>query len=106
MLKAGAVPSEIYASVLASVDSQYNDCFMGAKGRTMPFLGHGVGLQIDEYPVLAKGFDQPIVPNMTIAVEPKIGIDGRGLVGSENTYLITELGAESLTGQPLEIIEV
>jgi len=98
MLKPGAIPSEIYATVLEAVKDEYRDCFMGARGRTVPFLGHGVGLFVDEMPVIAKNFNAPLEENMTIAIEPKIGIDGVGMVGSENTYLVTRNGGVSLTG--------
>jgi len=100
MLKPGAIPSEIYSTVLEGVEHEYRDSFMGAKGRTVPFLGHGVGLFVDEMPVIAKNFNTPLEENMTIAIEPKIGIDGIGMVGSENTYLVTKDGGISLTGDP------
>ena len=99
MLKPGAVPADIYEAVTASVNSEYHDNFMGTKGRTVPFVGHGVGLNIDEMPVIARGFNNPLEENMTIAIEPKIGLDGVGMVGSENTYLVTENGGLSLTGE-------
>ena len=43
---------------------------------------------------------------MTIALEPKKGIPGRGMVGSENTYLVTERGGLSLTGKNPGLIPV
>jgi len=104
MMQPGAKPSDIYNSVIQSVKPELRGNFMGAPGSTVNFLGHGVGLYVDEFPVLAKGFDQPLECGMTIAVEPKISVEGIGLTGSENTYLITESGAESLTGEPREII--
>ena len=104
MMRPGAKPSDIYNSVIQSVRPELRGCFMGAPGRTVNFLGHGVGLYVDEFPVLAKGFDQPLECGMTIAVEPKISLEGMGLTGSENTYLVTGSGAESLTGEPQEII--
>ncbi|MCL2426671.1 MAG: Xaa-Pro peptidase family protein [Oscillospiraceae bacterium] len=103
MLKPGAIPSEIYATVLKAVKEEYRDYFMGAKGRTVPFLGHGVGLFVDEMPVIAKNFNNPLEENMTIAIEPKISFDGAGMVGSENTYLVTKSGGLSLTGEPREL---
>jgi len=103
MLKPGAVPSEIYKTIIDSVDEKFRQSFMGVSGRTVPFIGHGVGLCIDEMPVIAKGFDSPLEKNMTIAIEPKIGIEGIGMVGSENTYRVTETGGVSLTGQSREI---
>ena len=104
MMRPGAKPSDVYNSVMQSVRPDLRECFMGVPGRTVNFLGHGVGLYVDELPVLAKGFDQPLECGMTIAVEPKMSVEGIGLTGSENTYLITEPGAESLTGEPREII--
>jgi len=104
IMQPGAKPSDVYNTVLRSVKPELRDCFMGQPGRTVSFLGHGVGLYVDEFPVLANGFDQPLECGMTIAVEPKISVQGVGLTGSENTYLITESGAESLTGEPMELI--
>jgi len=97
MLNPGVKPSDIYEAVTEAVNAEYKDIFMGAKGRTVPFIGHGVGLVVDEMPVIAKNFSTPLEENMTIAIEPKIGLPGIGMVGSENTYLITKNGAVSLT---------
>jgi len=103
MLKPGVEPADIYAAVTAAVNDELKANFMGATGRTVPFIGHGVGLNVDEMPVIAKGFSSPLEKNMTIAIEPKIGIDGIGMVGSENTYQVTETGGTSLTGQLREL---
>jgi Xaa-Pro aminopeptidase len=48
--------------------------------------------------VIAKGFDEPLVEGMVIALEPKRGVAGIGMVGGENTYLVTSNGGKSLTG--------
>jgi len=47
--------------------------------------------------VLAKGFKYKLEPGMVIAVEPKFTFPGQGVVGIENTYVITETGFEKLT---------
>jgi Xaa-Pro aminopeptidase len=106
MLKPGVKPVDIYEAVTAAVSDEFKHNFMGTTGRTVPFIGHGVGLNVNEMPVIAKGFDSPLELNMTIAIEPKIGIDGVGMVGSENTYLVTDSGGVSLTGPPREIVLV
>ena len=103
MLKPGAISADIYEAVTAAVNKDFQKSFMGVNGRTVPFIGHGVGLNVDEMPVLAKGFTAPLEENMTIAIEPKIGLDGIGMVGSENTYLVTKSGGLSLTGLPREL---
>ena len=63
----------------------------------VPFLGHGIGLMIDEFPVLARNAEFPLERGMVIAVEPKKGLEGIGLVGVENTFLVAEHGGEKLT---------
>ena len=103
MLKPDVIPADIYEHVTAAVNAEFQPCFMGVAGRTVPFIGHGVGLNVDEMPVIAKGFNSPLELNMTVAIEPKIGIDGIGMVGSENTYLVTENGGVSLTGEQREL---
>jgi Xaa-Pro dipeptidase len=97
-LKPGAIPSAIHAQTMAGLDAQFLKNFMGFGNRRANFLGHGVGLQIDEPPVLTEGFDEPLAANMTLAIEPKKGIPGVGMVGSENTYVVTPQGGRSLTG--------
>ena len=69
-----------------------------------PFYSERV---MDEAPAIAKGFKQQLEPGMTFAVEPKIALPGLGMVGTENTYVITERGARSLTGRShsLRVIE-
>ncbi|HOC56149.1 MAG TPA: Xaa-Pro peptidase family protein [Verrucomicrobiota bacterium] len=98
LLKPGAIPAEIYANTLASLDPQFLTHFMGFGNRRAAFLGHGVGLQIDEPPVIAEGFDEPLTEGMVLALEPKKGVPGVGMVGTENTYLVTPEGGRSITG--------
>ena len=107
MLKPGIPCSSIYQRALERVkDSPYASGFMGTGDSQVRFVGHGVGLELDELPVLAAGFDIPLEPGMTIAIEPKIIFAERGGVGIENTYRVTESGFEKLTVFPEEIIAV
>ena len=100
------VPGEpienLYLRTMDKFDNIYGDAFMnGGK-----FLGHSIGLVMDEAPAIAKGFKQPLQPGMTFAVEPKIALPGLGMVGTENTYVVTESGARSLTGSSHLLREV
>jgi Xaa-Pro aminopeptidase len=97
-LKPGAIPSAIHQKTMESLDAEFLENFMGFGSRRVNVLGHGVGLQIDEPPVLAEGFDEPLVEGMALAIEPKKGVAGVGMVGSENTYLVTPNGGRSITG--------
>ncbi len=99
LLKPGAVPADIYRKIMDNLDEAFLMHFMGYKEHKVKFLGHGIGLQIDETPVLAAGFSVPLEENMCIALEPKRGVDGVGIVGTENTYLVTKTGGLSITGE-------
>ena len=106
MLVPGAVPSEIYKSVMDGLSDEFKQNFMGFGAGAVKFLGHGIGLNVDEPPVIAKGFDEPLEENMTFAIEPKKGIENVGLVGVEDTYVVTKTGGRCLTGGGCDIIEV
>jgi Xaa-Pro dipeptidase len=64
------------------------------------FVGHGMGLEVDEYPFLARGAPVPLAEGMVFALEPKFTFAGRGVVGIEDTYLVTPRGVERLTPSP------
>lgn len=105
-LKPGAVPSEIYRDIMAGLEPAFLENFMGFGNRRVKFLGHGIGLWIDESPVIAEGFDEPLEEGMVFALEPKKGMPGVGLVGIENTFAVTPQGGRSLTGKSRGLIEV
>jgi Xaa-Pro dipeptidase len=100
MLKPGAIPSEIYNTIMSSLDEEFLQNFMGFGNRKVKFLGHGVGLQIDETPVIAEGFDEPILEGMVFALE------NIGMVGIENTFIVTAKGGECITGDNPGLIPV
>ncbi|WP_223285516.1 M24 family metallopeptidase [Paenibacillus sp. PL91] len=101
----GTPCSSLYEDALARcAAAKLSDHFMGFGADQAKFLGHGIGLEIDEWPVLAKGFQTPLVAGMVIAVEPKFTFPGQGVVGIENSYLITEQGARALTRSKAELI--
>jgi Xaa-Pro aminopeptidase len=75
--------------------------YMGAGPTRVRFIGHGVGLEINEPPFLAAGLDAPLEAGNVIAVEPKLVFPGVGAVGVENTYLVRAAGPpENLTPFP------
>ncbi len=99
MLVPGAIPSEIYAKALEMVPQEFEHGFMGG----VKFLGHSIGLTVDETPAIAKGFDEPIEEGMFFAIEPKIALDNIGTVGTENTYCVGRDKTFSISGLPRPI---
>jgi Xaa-Pro aminopeptidase len=98
-LQPGSSPDEIYKEVFQKevLARGFEKDFMGFGSNQVRFLGHGIGLVIDEFPPIAEKVQVPLEKNMVIAVEPKKGLAGIGLVGIENTFLVTEKGGEKLT---------
>lgn len=79
--------------------------FMGTKQQAK-FVGHGIGIQINELPVLTPRSKEILEPNMVFALEPKYVIPGVGAVGVENSFLVGEGGIEKLTLFPEEIAAI
>jgi len=106
MLRPGMVPSEIYETILGGLEPAFLENFMGFGKRRVQFLGHGVGLQVDEMPVIARGFDEPLEEGMVFALEPKKGIAGVGMVGIENTFVVSRGGGRCITGKNAGLVPV
>ena len=100
----GVPVGEVYDMALSFVASSgMGDYFMGAEKQRIRFIGHGIGLELDEYPFIAQGQQMPLKAGMVIALEPKLVFPGTGVVGVENTHLLTEKGLKRLTHYPDEI---
>ncbi len=88
-----------------AVELGYADSFMGGKGAQVSFIGHGLGLEIDEYPFIARGFnDMALETGMVFAFEPKVVFPGEGAVGIENTFYLTGSGLKALTFSDEDIV--
>ena len=84
----------------------YSDSYLGPPGLQTRFIGHGIGLELNEPPFLAQGHTYPLERGMTFALEPKIVFPGEGSVGFENTVLVTQEGYEVLTPLEEDIFQV
>jgi Xaa-Pro dipeptidase len=105
MLKPGAVCRAICEHAFEKAKgSPYAAGFMGVGDNRLRYIGHGVGLELDELPVLASKSNAQLEAGMILAIEPKIFFPERGGVGIENMYWITETGFEKLTQYGEEII--
>ncbi len=111
-VRPGITSGDVYDMALARAWSLgYGDNFMGppeeeSPGQKVPFVGHGVGLELDEWPPLQRGTEAVLEEGMVLAVEPKLVYTGRGAIGIEDTYLLTADGLVPLTYSTRDIVTV
>jgi Xaa-Pro dipeptidase len=106
-LKPGVTGEALWERARARAEAEgLGDAFMGPPGDQVRFVGHGVGLELDELPVLAPGFKAPLVVGQTVAIEPKFVLPGKGAIGIENTWVVTERGGEKLTALADDVLRV
>lgn len=105
----GRVTGEIYDEIMEWVrrETPFANNFMGYGHSRVPFVGHGIGLELDELPTISKGAKTTLVPGMVISVEPKFIFPGEGAIGVEDTLVVEgEEGARFLCDCPREIIRI
>lgn len=104
--KPGVICETLYDIALEiATKAGFADKFMGM-GQQAKFVGHGIGLELNEAPVFASRMKQELEAGMAFALEPKIVIPGVGPVGIENSWVVTNNGVEKLTDCNEEIIEL
>ncbi len=105
--KPGVKSGDIYELALERTRTLgYDQYFMGVGDKRIRFVGHGIGTELDEYPFLAAGQKLELQENMTLALEPKLILPEKGVVGIENTHRVTENGLEQFGRFQDEIVIV
>jgi Xaa-Pro aminopeptidase len=104
-IRPGAAAGDLYEIGMEMAShSPFAANFMGPPGYNVKFIGHGIGIEADEFPFIAKGSKTVLAQGMTFAMEPKFVFPGEGAVGLENAYLVTETGFEKLTPMEEEVL--
>lgn len=94
---AGAGSRELYLhACMLSDNAGLGDYFMGHESKAN-FIGHGVGLELDELPVITGAVDFTLDEGMVFALEPKFVFPDQGAVGIEDTFVVRPHGLEQLT---------
>jgi Xaa-Pro aminopeptidase len=102
----GTPCAELYRLAAGMADrAGLSSCFMGSRQQAK-FVGHGIGIQINELPVLTPRSTDVLQAGMVFALEPKFVIPGSGAVGIENSFLVTDTVVEKLTLSEEEIINL
>ncbi len=100
----GVKASELFEMARDMADKAgFGRYFMGHRQKA-GFCGHGVGIEINEIPVIAPRSRDILLAGNAIALEPKFVIPRVGAVGIENTYIITDAGARCITNAPEAIL--
>jgi Xaa-Pro dipeptidase len=84
----------------------YEQGYLGLDGKKSVFVGHGLGLEVNETPVFGLGQKYALETGVVVAVEPKVVFPHEGVVGTENMYHITDDGYEKLTTIEDRIFEI
>jgi Xaa-Pro aminopeptidase len=105
--KPGVKSGDIYELAIERTRTLgYDKYFMGVGDERIRFVGHGIGVELDEYPFLASGQTLELQENMILALEPKLIFPGKGVVGIENTHRVTENGLEQFGRFQDEIVVI
>jgi len=106
LARPGVTCAAVWAAALAAAEEAgLGASFMGRGEGRVRFVGHGVGLELDELPVLTTS-DLELAEGMVFALEPKFVLPGLGAVGVENTFVVTADGLEALTTAPEHVVEL
>ena len=105
--RVGVPCADLYAAAVAkAAEEGLEDFFMGYGEGQVRFIGHGIGLEIDEYPVISPHFDAVLEKDMVLALEPKFVFPQMGVVGLEDDYRVTSNGLRRLTRTDQSLIQI
>jgi len=104
-IRPGVLTGDIFRQAQQmAADFDLEEHFMGYGNQRAGFCGHGAGLELDEAPVISAADNTPLAAGMILALEPKFSFPDLGVVGVEDTFLVTETGVEKLTGADYELL--
>ncbi|MEN6620571.1 MAG: Xaa-Pro peptidase family protein [Smithella sp.] len=105
----GRAAGEVYDEILSFVQKQtpFVENFMGFGTAKVRFVGHGIGLELDELPIICKGAREILQPGMVVAIEPKFFFPGEGVIGVEDDLVIEdEKGGRYISSSPREVVRI
>ena len=103
-VKPGITMGELFEISTSTAKSLgYEAQYLGPPGYKESFIGHGVGLELIEPPIIAKGKKDHLMPGMTFALEPKMVFENEFAAGIESVLLVTDTGCKMISKVPVEI---
>ncbi len=106
-VKPGIPLSELFnLSVKKASALGYDDEYLGPAGYKVTFIGHGIGLELIEHPIIAKSKHIMAEAGMIFALEPKMVFADRFAAGIESVFAVTTTGYTLLSQTPVKIFIV
>jgi len=103
-VKPGITVDQLFRHSVSKAESLgYAEPYLGPPGYKVTFMGHGIGLELIETPVLAKNKGDRLEPGMTFALEPKMVFQSEFAAGIESVFVVTETGCRLISKVPVEI---
>jgi len=104
LMKPGIIMGDIFEkSVQLAKQKGYEEQFLGLPGIKSIFIGHSIGIELVESPIISKGKKDVLKPGMVFAMEPKFNFKNEFAAGIESVIQITEDGAQFLSTTPHKI---
>jgi Xaa-Pro aminopeptidase len=103
--KEGIIGTEVFTKAFLRAKREgLDEYFMGYGEGKVSFIGHGLGLEINELPVITPRHDIVLQEGMVFAFEPKFIIPGEGSIGIEVDFIVRKDGLERVTDSPMDIV--
>jgi Xaa-Pro aminopeptidase len=101
----GRTPDELFRfSREVARELGYEDAYLGPPGEKVRFVGHGIGVELIEPPLIALGREEPLAAGTVFALEPKMVFEGRFAAGVESVVAVTESGHRLVSRIPVQVI--
>jgi Xaa-Pro aminopeptidase len=103
-IKPGVALGDVFdLSVRMAGKLGYAQTYLGAPGHKVSFIGHGIGLEIIEPPIISRNRKDLLEPGMVFALEPKFVFENEFTAGVESVFQVTETGARTISRVPVEV---
>jgi len=103
-VKPGVSVSELFNISISKAESLgYAEQYLGPEGYKVSFIGHGIGLELVEHPIIARDRDYRLEPGMTFSLEPKMVFENEFSAGIESVFVVTETGHRMISKVPVDI---
>ncbi len=103
--KAGVDTTELFNRAMQRVKKAgLENHFMGHGEGQVSFIGHGLGLEMNELPIITARHSRILQEGMVFAYEPKFVFPGEGAVGLELSFIVRKNGLERISDIPLDVV--